>query len=156
MTALAGVGFQLAVHGKAVPGRQVIEVYPHIAVMRLLGEDYRVPYKIGRARRYWKERSREECRKLIHEYLGQILGALREHIQEIDLQLPPATARQADLKRFEDALDGVVCAWVGTLHLSGETESFGDQTAAIWVPRDRRLQPTAGKSEFGQTLSGTT
>jgi predicted RNase H-like nuclease len=38
------------------------------------------------------------------------------------------------LKSYEDALDGVVCAWVGTTYLSGEVEPIGDDMGAIWKP----------------------
>ncbi|MDW7774366.1 MAG: hypothetical protein SCH71_15885 [Desulfobulbaceae bacterium] len=40
------------------------------------------------------------------------------------------------LKRYEDALDALVCAWVGVKFLEGETQPLGDETAAIWCPRD--------------------
>jgi predicted RNase H-like nuclease len=38
------------------------------------------------------------------------------------------------LKRYEDALDALVCAWVGAKYLLGEAVAYGDGTAAIWVP----------------------
>jgi predicted RNase H-like nuclease len=38
------------------------------------------------------------------------------------------------LKRYEDSLDILVCAWVGAKYLKGEALPYGDDTAAIWVP----------------------
>ena len=40
------------------------------------------------------------------------------------------------LKEFEDTLDGVVCAWIGTQFLEGRCEAYGDSEAAIWVTRE--------------------
>ena len=37
------------------------------------------------------------------------------------------------LKRFEDTLDALVCAWVGACYLAGHAECYGDAAAAIWV-----------------------
>jgi predicted RNase H-like nuclease len=132
-------GFTLAFHGASSKERQVIEVYPHIAVMRLLKERYRVPYKIGRARRYWPEATAKERRQLIRANLGRILDALKDRITGITLRLPRVDAGPTALKEFEDALDGLVCAWVGASYLEGQCVSYGDETAAIWVPL-----PTSG------------
>jgi hypothetical protein len=49
MAEFRSAGFELAVSGTAPGQGQILEVYPHIAVIRLLGENYRVPYKVGRA-----------------------------------------------------------------------------------------------------------
>lgn len=48
----------------------------------------------------------------------------------IDAAWTPA----AGLERHEDALDALVCAWVGTEHLAGRTAALGDAEAAIWTP----------------------
>lgn len=50
------VGFTLAVdsdHERVLPA--LIEVYPHPALLTLLGRAERVPYKIARAARYWRD-----------------------------------------------------------------------------------------------------
>jgi len=41
-----------------------------------------------------------------------------------------------NFKRYEDALDALVCTWVGVEHLEVNTVPLGDETAAIWCPRD--------------------
>lgn len=38
------------------------------------------------------------------------------------------------LKRYEDSLDALVCAWAGAKYLEGAAMPYGDATAAIWVP----------------------
>jgi len=48
------------------PGTCLVEVYPHPALLSLLNANYRVKYKVSRARQYWKEhtlemRIREVC-----------------------------------------------------------------------------------------------
>lgn len=134
MGAFHQAGYQLAVHGAPLGDRQVIEVYPHIAVMRLLDENYRVPYKIARARQYWPQAAPQRRLANIRRNLARILGALEKRIRHIPLELPPANARPSELKRFEDALDGVVCAWIGARYREGKCASYGDENAAIWVP----------------------
>ena len=37
-------------------------------------------------------------------------------------------------KVYEDGLDAVVCAWVGSEYVEARAEPFGDAKAAIWVP----------------------
>lgn len=134
METLCSAGFELTVHGSLRRDRQVIEVYPHIAVMRLLNESYRVPYKIARARQYWPNENPDGRRQLIRANLARILHALQQRISDIRIVLPPPNAGPAELKRFEDALDGIVCAWIGTRYLEGKCEAYGDGNAAIWAP----------------------
>jgi predicted RNase H-like nuclease len=109
---------------------RLVEVYPHIPVMRLLGENYRVPYKWQRSTRYWPGVPAGKRRAKLLAIWARILDALKQRIAGIYLQLPSA----GPLKRYEDALDGLVCAWVGIEYLAGRAQSYGDHTAAIWVP----------------------
>lgn len=136
MCLFSQAGYDLAVCGSAVGHRQVIEVYPHIAVMRLLNASYRIPYKVGRIRQYWPNATPVERKKNLHGYLTQILEALRDKVAGVQLQIPSPDASAAELKRFEDAMDAVVCAWIGTQYLEGKCQPYGDNTAAIWVPTD--------------------
>jgi predicted RNase H-like nuclease len=50
------------------------------------------------------------------------------------LPIPAPDCRGCELKVFEDALDAVVCAWVGDFVLDGKAKAIGDETSAIWVP----------------------
>jgi predicted RNase H-like nuclease len=134
MRTLSQAGYELAVCGTPARSRQAIEVYPHIAVMRLVGASYRVPYKVARIRKYWPDDTPGARIRKLRAELGRILAALKEEIAGIPLALPPKTAGPAQLKRFEDALDGVICAWIGALYLEGKCQAYGDDTAAIWVP----------------------
>jgi hypothetical protein len=74
----------------------------------------------------------------VSQYL--ILEALTlQGIDGLDLPLPApgaAAGPLAGLKRCEDALDALVCAWEATLCLDGRATAFngGDGAAAIWVP----------------------
>jgi hypothetical protein len=43
-------------------GRGRVEVYPHPALLVLLGTDYRVKYQAGKARKFWPELTAAECR----------------------------------------------------------------------------------------------
>ena len=44
------------------------------------------------------------------------------------------------LKRHEDALDALVCAWVGTEFLAGAAVPLGDDTRGRMVPAGRGLR----------------
>ena len=41
----------------------------------------------------------------------------------------------AALKRYEDTLDALVCAWVGMQFANGLAIPYGDESAAIWVAK---------------------
>ena len=45
----------------------------------------------------------------------------------------PIDGPLAALKRWEDAVDALVAAWVGIRYLEGTAEPYGDATAAIWI-----------------------
>jgi predicted RNase H-like nuclease len=99
---------------------------------------YRVPYKVSKAGRYWPTVPPSERRRKLVETWDEILRALGDTISGADLPLPtPDEAeilRTSVLKRYEDALDALVCGWVGVQYLQGLCTAYGDGTAAIWTP----------------------
>ena len=120
-------------------GPVLIEVYPHVALLALLGRDYRVPYKVSRSAQYWKaERLTRSTRiaRLLDQFRA-IRTGLSDHISGIPefIPEPSEVSTLASLKPVEDMLDGLICAWVGIEHLEGRTLGLGDDTAAIWVPQ---------------------
>lgn len=138
-TGFERVGYQLATSDEAErPTRSLLEVYPHPALLLLLGLPERLPYKVSKSRRYWPTPSRDERRVRLLTNQHRVLEGLRESIDGIDLPLPEPEpgGSLASLKRYEDALDALVCAWVGTRYLDGKAKAYnrGDLTAAIWVP----------------------
>ncbi len=124
----------------------LIEVYPHASLLALTGAAYRIPYKVQRSARYHPGASVRERIQRVHSELASILDRLREHVDAIELPLPPVgeVPSLRMLKRYEDALDGLVCAWSALRYLRGEADAFGDDTAAIWVPRRSREPPGPG------------
>jgi len=135
--AFAALGFQLATSATR-PGapNRVLEVYPHPALLRLLDAPERVMYKVGRTRAYWPAADPTRRRANVIQVLQTVLDGLRREIAAIPLVLPAAAGGVglAPLKRFEDALDALVCAWVGARYLAGAVDAYGDSDAAIWVP----------------------
>lgn len=116
----------------------LIEVYPHPALLVLMHASYRVPYKVSKAGRYWPTAPPSERREKLVQTWDAILRALNVIISDADLPLPtPDEARTLQtsvLKRYEDALDALVCGWVGVQYLNGLCTAYGDETAAIWTP----------------------
>lgn len=121
----------------------LIEVYPHPALIELAGAARRLPYKITKAAKYWPDAGPGERRARVMEQWRRIVTLLDVRIAGVAALLPPppqvAPARQ--LKAYEDALDAVVCAWVGICALEGNAIPLGDDDSAIWVPRPRPSEP---------------
>lgn len=138
-TAFERSGYGLATTAPATLGdRRLIEVYPHPALLPLLRRDRRVPYKVGKSRKYWPELVvRDRVAALLVEY-GAMHRELAMVFDDIGVDLSTAStiASLSGLKRYEDALDALVCAWVGVEHLENRTIALGDETAAIWCPGD--------------------
>lgn len=137
MRQLTDAGYPLAVKDSGPPQRQrTIEVYPHPALLALMGTKQRFRYKVQKAKRFWPQSNAGERIGLVLTQFALIEAKLREHITNI----PPflASADQvrslSGLKRYEDALDALVCSWTATECLRGARRSYGDETAAIWVP----------------------
>ena len=135
---LEGHGYDLAVGGNP-SAMKMIEVYPHPAIVALLSLDRRLPYKVDRRGRYWREESlttTEKKRRLIKAFRRIHIGLARE-IDGLPDFLPsvPYPGTYNSLKRCEDKIDALVCAWVGARYLEGRAMAFGDRrTNAIWVP----------------------
>jgi predicted RNase H-like nuclease len=133
----AALGFELATASTpAGTCPALIEVYPHPALIHLLDRDFRIPYKVAKTTRYWRGATLQERIERLHQEHSSILSALGEHIGDLRLQLPRKThiGSLASLKAYEDALDALVCAWVGIRYLKGDCRAFGDSNAAIWIP----------------------
>ena len=129
----AACGFELATTAALGPGPHLIEVYPHAALIALLGLKERLEYKVARARQFWPECDAAERAARVRAALRRILGGLRREIRGIPAL--PAAGGGAGLKRFEDAVDALVCCWAGTRFLAGRAQAYGDAQAAIWVPK---------------------
>jgi predicted RNase H-like nuclease len=114
----------------------LLEVYPHPALLRLLDARYRLPYKVANRRKYWPDATPEERLARVLQRLDEILAALRRAVDDIPLDVPPLadSARAASVKAVEDALDALICGWVGIRYLAGQCRAYGDDTAAIWIP----------------------
>lgn len=123
----------------------LIEVYPHPALLHLLRRDYRVPYKVSKAGKYWpRPATIAQRRKHLLAEFKAIRRALAKSIDGICLMLPPVRQNKplTHLKRYEDALDALICCWVGSQVLDGRATAYGDAAAAIWIPNDLGGDPS--------------
>ncbi len=125
--------FPLATGSATVPA--LIEVYPHAALLSLLKLERRLAYKVSRNSRYWPGTPLEERRGRLLRAFNRVLDGLRTKMQ-VNLPLPTADEVHsfAALKRYEDAVDALICAWTGIEYLAGRCQPYGDQSAAIWIP----------------------
>lgn len=117
--------------------RKLLEVYPHPALLKLLKLERRHTYKVSKHRAYWPaDDVPTRVRKLLAA-LQQILDALRTRIDGIPLELPAYSSalRFTQLKRYEDAIDALICGWIGIEYFNGSASAYGDDTSAIWIPK---------------------
>ncbi len=126
-------GYSLAT-AATPPGTRgvMIEVFPHAAAIALLGASYRVPYKLARVTQYWPDQSMLERRRSLLAQWSKLRRALAQHVSGVALRIP-SSGTLAQLKRYEDALDAVICAWIGTEYLAKRTRAYGDAMTAVWA-----------------------
>ena len=117
---------------------QLVEVYPHPALLALLGRTYRVPYKVTKTSKYWRNVSVTDRIALLLKEFANIRSGLAVNIDDLPNLLPRAEEVKTltALKPFEDALDALVCCWVGCEYLAAKAYPLGDATAAIWCVRE--------------------
>jgi predicted RNase H-like nuclease len=127
-------GYPLAV--SEIQDRALVEVYPHPALIELVAAERRLPYKQSKVGKYWPDLLPGTRREKLLEVWADIIRHLNDEITGVaaTLKLPSAEARGYELKAFEDMLDAVVCAWVGTCVVDGKAKPYGDRESAIWVP----------------------
>ncbi len=118
-----------------------IEVFPHSALLVLLDSAHRVPYKVSKSSKYWKgTKPTERIVNLLEEF-EKIECGLRRVFCDLNLTLPSASevTTLSFLKRYEDCLDALVSAWVGSKFITGNVTAYGDETATIWNPTPSRV-----------------
>lgn len=134
---LEQLGFELGVKNtQAGTSHRMLEVYPHPALLKLMNADYRLEYKATKTSRYWPELSVSERKQKLLKVYRNILQALGKDISNIQLDLPDELVTQpfSQFKRYEDAIDALICGWVGIQYLQGKATAHGDGSGAIWVP----------------------
>ena len=133
----ADLGYPIATASTpAGTARRLVEVYPHPALLTMLGRHVRVPYKVSKAAKYWKGKTAVERISLLIAEFAHIDRGLRRHFDDVPLTLPVAqqVSTLSALKRYEDSLDALICCWVGSVFIAGDAFPLGDETAAIWCP----------------------
>jgi predicted RNase H-like nuclease len=135
--AFAQQGYPLATTATlvgAIPA--LVESYPHPAIGALLGLAQRLEYKISKSTRYWPGATVIERRQRLLDRLSLLHRALAMRMGPIQVPLPPISqsGSLSELKRYEDALDAVVCCWVGMEYIGRSARPHGDGLAAIWCP----------------------
>jgi predicted RNase H-like nuclease len=129
----AACGYALATSATAPGTRGVmLEVFPHAAAIALTAASYRVPYKLARVTQYWPSHAPAARRRALLAQWQKLRRALAANVTGIALRIPRG-GTLAGLKRYEDALDAVICAWIGAEYLARRTRAYGDATAAVWA-----------------------
>ena len=137
LTAAFGVlGYPVAtVTARPDHDRHLVEIYPHPALLALLNRPTRVPYKQSKSNKYWPGQPvNVRIRNLLAEYAGIEAALTRIFGTLPSLPSPETFTTLSQLKRLEDALDGLVACWVGMLCATGKATPLGNGVAAIWCP----------------------
>lgn len=131
---LFAAGYPLATLDIQPPCR--IEIYPHPALIELMGAAYRLPYKAGNTGKYWRGLPLAERHLRLHETWKTIVTALDGVLAGslAFLPLPSIDTRGRALKSFEDRLDAVIATHAGAMALDGRAQAYGDAMSAVWVP----------------------
>jgi len=138
MTAqFAAAGYPLLTGDIRLPG--LIEVYPHPALIELTGAPERLTYKEARRRIYWPDLAPPERVERLVDVWERIVAALETRMEGVAAHLPrlSASPTRRELKAHEDALDAIICVWVGIEAVEGRARPHGDDSAAIWIPLPR-------------------
>lgn len=134
-TGFTDAGYSLATQS-GDPRPALLEVYPHVALLGLTGRAERLPYKVVKTNTYWRGCDIQERKCRLFKEWSLILEHLSSEIEGINLPLleNPREYSLEFLKRYEDVIDALVCAWVATRYLTKATVPLGDNSAAIWIP----------------------
>ncbi len=134
------------------PGqRRALEVYPHSAAVALFDLDHVLKYKARKGRTLASRRAaldrlvellsglddRARGTGLPHLCAPELFASLRREIAQ--------TPTGAALRRLEDPIDAILCAYVGALFLAGRVCVVGDsETGAIVTPVQERHRALLG------------
>lgn len=134
--------------------RLVFETYPHIAMVELFHLRKSIKYKSGWIDDHYPVEERFD-RQL--EGQQELVGHIREHLCSSDacprllpggkldelLSLPDSSRTRADLKRCEDLLDGLVCAYTAAwLDIGGDLVGLGKVGEGVIIaPRVQGIGP---------------
>lgn len=136
-TQFSDYGYELATAGTD-PGQRkaLVEVYPHPAILKLMKRSYRLPYKVSKRNKFWPTLLPDQRKVALVEVFREILDALQQHIDDIILEIPDASHMRTftGFKRYEDALDALICGWVGIQYFETTIKPYGNYDSAIWVP----------------------
>ena len=134
--------------------RLVFETYPHIAMVELFHLRKSIKYKSGWIDDHYPVEERFD-RQL--EGQQELVGHIREHLCSSDacprllpggkldelLSRPASSRTRADLKRCEDLLDGLVCAYTAAwLDIGGDLVGLGKVRKGVMItPRAQGIGP---------------
>lgn len=136
----AKAGYRLATDSLQVTGgHALVEVYPLVALVRLMNVAVRPAYKVAKVAKYYRNivppLTKEQRIEHLLETWAEILTALDREISDFHFELPQRPLKSAtELKPYEDKLDAIICAWVGACVVEKRAQPFGNHDCAIWAP----------------------
>jgi predicted RNase H-like nuclease len=144
--AFARAGYPLATNRSQVTaGHALVEVYPLMALVRLMAVKVRPAYKVAKIAQYFRKAqpplSRDQKIDCLLQTWTKILAAIGREVSVLNFKPPDRSTLRftSELKTYEDQLDALIAAYVGACVLEGGAEPFGNDDCAIWVPlKDRR------------------
>jgi predicted RNase H-like nuclease len=143
--------YELAVDSRVAPApgqRRGLEVYPHSAAVAVFNLDKVLKYKARKGRTLATRRAALDRLVELIAGLAEPSGLPRLHAPDGFASLRQQVAAAptgAALRRLEDPIDAILCAYVGLLFLAGRTCVIGDsETGAIVTPVQERHRVLLG------------
>lgn len=138
---VAGYDLLLEANQRCFRSGAFMEVYPHIAIIKMLGLDYRLAYKVQKRSSYWKNYTSEERLENVFNSLELLRDGLNNNIEGVQDIIPPIReivqkvgSSISLIKSYEDMIDAIVCAWMGYKYVIGTATGYGDDHGVIWGP----------------------
>ena len=125
--------------GNPTKNKWQIECYPHPALIEIFGLSKRLPYKKGKVanKRQGQVNLANLIKSLAHSKVLKLSidGASEQYLNEDNI----LSKSGAKMKENEDALDAIICGYIGSLYASSVAHrTFGAiEEGHIYVPKQR-------------------
>lgn len=137
-------GYEWKLYNSEIASLNLIEVYPHSAIIEYFELDYRYEYKVSKKNSYksFKLLSPENRLIKLITNLNWLINKLSIRVSNIADYIKPLDINQKystrELKGLEDLIDSIICSLVGLDYMNNNAIAYGKDDGAIWVPKNAK------------------
>lgn len=135
-------GYIWKLYNMEISDYNLIEVYPHTAIIEYFKLDYRYEYKVSKKNSYksFKPLKPDERLKKLIRNLNWLIKKLSLKVENIYEYIPLLDVdykyKIRELKGVEDLIDSIICSLVGIDYIEDNIVAYGKEDGAIWVPKN--------------------